>query len=169
MTVFPDPWGPAREWLIFGAAALSAFFAGGIWWLAWRRFRPRYAIRAIGFGRTGNLLIGLLINNRGDRDIVIEAISVKAPYGIVVGDNGALVGAGYSDRHQTTAQKVSYHKPVRSDEVADSSFALRNANGFAGVKRVSIRLHILSNFPVMRQRTKTLTAILPAKIRMEIE
>ena len=73
-------------------AALSALFAGLIWWLARKRLNPRFALVVRNQPVPNVLTLGIEILNRADNDIVIEAISVKAPLALLADSQGSLYG-----------------------------------------------------------------------------
>lgn len=164
------PTGPStlsmlRDWLVLFAAVASATFAGLIWWLARKRLDTRYELDVEGLHGHGDLRLNAVIRNRGDKTVVVEAISVESPLGIVIGENGGHMGASSAKPYHETAQKVPYQLRVKPDESIGTSLAVRRPDGFKSLKSVSIRLHILRTFPTIRHKKKTLTAILPARIR----
>jgi hypothetical protein len=90
MTESPSWLDLLREWLILGAAAMSALFAGLIWWLARKRLKTRFRIRPDNVSKRGILRVTLEIVNRSDDDTLIEKLSVDPPLGIVVADSGVV-------------------------------------------------------------------------------
>ncbi len=155
----------ARQWSTLSAVVASAFFAGMIWWLARRHFQTRYELEDDCLTAHGDLRLKLTIRNRGNNTVMVEAISVKPPLGIVIAEKGGYIGGSYAKPEHLTAEQVSSQIRVKQDETYGTSLALRRTDGFASSKTVSIRLHILTSFPVIRHKKKVLTAILPAKIR----
>lgn len=165
----PSTWDMAREWLTLTAVAASAFFAGLIWWLARKRLTTRFAaqVSRSSAGRPDHLYLEVTVLNRGDRDLAIEAISVTPPWFIPVGKGGGHFGK-FNKRALMDAprkQIVPYTCVVTPDDKLSFTIALGREGGLSSCKRVSIRLHILKSFPVIRHKKKVLTAILPANIR----
>ena len=166
MTPSPSNWEIARQWLAVIVPAIAAMFAGLIWWMARKRLGTRYRFEIDNLNSFGMLRVKVSVLNRSDRDLTIEGISVKQPFSIVLAQDGSgHISANYAKPESPTAQKVPYRTVVRPDETHGTSLAIQRPGGFESCKRVSIRLHILSSFPVIRHKKKVLTAILPANIR----
>ncbi len=157
-----------RDWLALLATSLSALFAGLIWWIARRRLSSRYS-----FSLDTNISpdvqgFKIEIANRADSTITIEAISVTAPISILVNETGDAYGVTANRDSLAKAKRVQSIQVIR--EVAPDgkhgwTTVLHREGGFKSCKTVSITLHILKSFPVIRHKKKVLTAILPASIR----
>lgn len=153
-----------REWLILFAAFASATFAGLIWWLARKRLTTQYVLTLDRVGSDAATVRGTIaINNRSEDRICVERISVDPPLGLLVDDRGSVYGR--SSEPLKVAREGSYEFTVEPDSASSHDIVLARDGGFAGCNRASIRLHILSSFPTIRHKKKTLTAILPASIR----
>lgn len=160
-------WDNVREWLLLVAVALSATFAGLIWWLARKRLSTRYAFRVHKIESQSNVLQGTIqIRNRGDNHLRVEAISVKSPLHLLVDDRGSVYGTSGSRGSYHSAQQAPYNWEIEPDSSQTRKIALTRDDGFSGCKKASIRLHILRSFPAIRQRTKVLTTTLPASTRV---
>ena len=163
-----NSWNAIRDWLTLAAATASAVFAGLIWWLARQRLGTRYEIWTTGLQHGGYLPIHVRITNRGDRDLMVERLSVQAPTHIMVSPAGSRFGVAATQSDLHTAKKVSAANAgtrIKPESTEELQLLLSRDGGFKSLKTVSIWLHILTSFPVIRHKKKQLTLILPASIR----
>jgi len=100
---------------------------------------------------------------------LIEAISVRRRLGILVNNtSGAHLAemAGQEALQQATpALQTSYRREVETEQSAGWTMLIQHDNEFRSCKTVSITLHILKKFPVIRHKKKQITAILPEAMR----
>src|SRR5207237_672676 len=97
-----------------------------------------------------------------------EAISVDPPMALLVDHRGALFGYMAGLAHLRAAQHVqraAVSRRVEPDGKMSFTVVVARPDGFISLKRVSIALHILKSFPVIRHKKKTLSAILPENMR----
>lgn len=154
-----------RDWLLVVAASASAAFAGLIWVLARKRLKTRYQLSAeTGFShRVARFKFEVF--NRSDDELRIEKVSVEPPLSISVDGAGASFPTPPGGKPVNTAQAVLHAVTVPPESNSGHSIGLVREGGFKSCKSVSITLHILKTFPVMRHKKKVLTTILPARIR----
>jgi len=100
---------------------------------------------------------------------LIEAISVRRRLGILVNNtSGAHLAemAGQEALQQATpALQTSYRREVETEQSAGWTMLIQHDNEFRSCKTVSITLHILKKFPVIRHKKKQITAMLPEAMR----
>ena len=166
-----------REWLALLAtlaASLSALFAGLIWWMRHKRLSSRFEMAVIPRNNPKVVAVSITVTNRSDERLLIEAISVRRPLGILVNNtSGAHLAemAGQEALQQATpALQTSYRREVETEQSAGWTMLIHHDNEFRSCKTVSITLHILKSFPVIRHKKirhkkKQLTAILPEAMR----
>src|SRR5690242_12543282 len=79
------------EWISAVATAATALFTGLLLWREYRRTRPVFELR---FENANEHLIGLawIIYNRSERTTNIEKLSCDPPFGIVVDEDGRMIG-----------------------------------------------------------------------------
>ena len=166
-----------REWLpllIPLAASLSALFAGLIWWKQRKRLSSRFEMAVIPRNNPKVVAVSITVTNRSDERLLIEAISVRRPLGILVNNtSGAHLAemAGQEALQQATpALQTSYRREIETEQSAGWTMLIHHDNEFRSCKTVSITLHILKSFPVIhhkniRHKKKQLTAILPEAMR----
>ena len=161
-----------RDWLALVATSLSALFAGLIWLLARKRLSTRYA-----FGVDNNISpdvqsFKIEITNRSDAPVVIEAISVEPPLSILADETGGQYGSAANRDALTKAKHIrsaQVSRNVPPEQNHGWTIVLHRDGGFRSCKKISITLHILKSFPVIRHKKKVLTAILPASMRNAAE
>lgn len=167
----PSPLDSLREWLTLAAVVLSAVFAGLIWWLARRRLSTRYRLVPTNkwTAELGLVSVAVEVHNRSDKEITIEEVSVKRPWSILADHRGAQLGPSVARNQLEAAQRVrsvrrEMHVPPDGAEAFRMMLA-HDDDDPSKSNRVSIALHILKSFPVIRHKKKVLTATLPASIR----
>ncbi len=166
-----------RDWLpllVPLAASLSALFAGLVCWMRRKRLSSRFEMTVIPRNNPKVVAVSIRVINRSDERLVIEAISVRRPLGILVNNtSGAHLAemAGQEALQQATpALQTSYRREVETEQSAGWTMLIHHDNEFRSCKTVSITLHILKRFPVIRHKKirhkkKQLTAILPEAMR----
>lgn len=152
-------------------AALSALFAGLIWWLARKRLSPRYTLVVKNRPLPHVLALGIEILNRSDKDIIIEAISVNKPLSLLANNEGALYGGNANKEHLRNAIPVQRAddaiRRIEPEKSQGWSVVVAREGGFASCQKVFITLHLLKGRPMIRHQNKVLTAILPPSMRSE--
>src|SRR5260370_41902296 len=76
-----------RDWLpllVPLAASLSALFAGLVCWMRRKRLSSRFEMTVIPRNNPKVVAVSIRVINRSDERLVIEAISVRRPLGILV-------------------------------------------------------------------------------------
>ena len=111
---------------------------------------------------------------RSDERLLIEAISVRRPLGILVNNTSGAHLAEMAEQEAlqqaTPALQTSYRREVETEQSAGWTMLIHHDNEFRSCKTVSITLHILKSFPVIRHKKirhkkKQLTAILPEAMK----
>jgi hypothetical protein len=155
-----------REWLTTFVTALSALFAGLIWWMARKRLSSRYSLRVQHVTNDRFVDLVLSVTNRSDADLYVEYLSVNAPFGILKeSDRASTIRYEATSHPPETMRRISYDWRIGPDEAPSRSVVLWSPDGVGSHKSISMRLHIRSNFWVMRHRKKVLRAILPDSMR----
>ncbi len=152
-----------REWLIAIASSLSATFAGLIWWMARKRLTSRFDFQVAQVTKDGFIQTFVTIKNRGDSDIFIERVSVNPPLTILVGANN-LPRVLHVTQERRELKAVTYDWRIDPDKSATRELVIVDSDGSSG-RRVSVTLHILKSFPMIRHKKKVLTTTLPASMR----
>jgi hypothetical protein len=161
-------WHLASEWLTVAAVVATACFTGLIWWLSRGRLTTPYSaeVNSSSAG-PGRVYVDVSVLNRSDKNLTIEAVSVRPPWFIPVDENGRHFGLVHRDKldRAKTVQQAPYPFSVKPDATHAFHIAIGRKGGIKGCKRVSIALHVLTRWPRVGHRRKVLTAILPASIR----
>lgn len=174
MTGGHDPWANVldqlRGWLAVAFSAAAAIFAG----LGWRLSRSNvqahcdFVIRSDENrphvrGAGAPILARLTIENDGRNTLHIDRVSIRSPRDATLvlarhDQHGALVHHGQFSKSAACAFDVA---PGRSTE--ESLFLKVPSEHLVNKIRISVRMPTRSR--VIRYKTRTLTAILPASTR----
>src|SRR5260370_34317597 len=146
-----------RDWLpllVPLAASLSALFAGLVCWMRRKRLSSRFEMTVIPRNNPKVVAVSIRVINRSDERLVIEAISVRRPLGILVNNtSGAHLAemAGQEALQQaTTALQTSYRREVETEQSARRTMLIHHDNACRSCKTDSVTLPSLDTFPVIR-------------------
>jgi hypothetical protein len=152
-----------RDWLAIIASGLSALFAGLIYFIARANLTARFELIAGGTVDNNIVKLMVIVDNRSNRRIVVDGMSVIPPLAILCNQAGGHYGNMSTDeqlrtgirRRQVAARRETEPRKDNSWSVAVYAPDLRSR------KKISISLLILTRFPAIRHKKKVLTAILP--------
>src|SRR5260370_9538548 len=146
-----------RDWLpllVPLAASLSALFAGLIWWMRRKRLSSRFEMAVIPRNNPKVVAVSITVTNRSDERLLIEAISVRRPLGILVNNtSGAHLAemAGQEALQQATpALQTTLPREVETEQSAGWKMLIHHDNACRSCKTDSVTLPSLDTFPVIR-------------------
>lgn len=156
--------GTLAGWVTALATIALAFFAG--WQLKGKSIRYSAAVQNTWKGDT-LFQVRVSISNPSNKDLRVEAISIRHPWCLVVDDKGDIYGRPVNTTKMANAkrtQHASYELHVPPSDDRSFQFVVGINGDIGNTKRIPFALSILKGDSV-RPKSERLGALLPQRLR----